>query len=351
MKKIFIYTLFSLIAFSCTKTKEDNTQSFLTGSGIFIINEGNFMGGNGSLSFYSYDSAKIYNELFLNINERPLGDVPNSMAIDGNKAYIIVNNSGKIEVVNRNTLESIATIKDLVSPRNILFVNSTKAYVTSLYSDSVTIINLTDNTVSGFINLRRSSESVVMSGTKAFIANWVGGNEVMVINTLTDEVADSIVVGDEPESMVIDKNDKLWVLCNGGWARTEAARLICINTLSNSIESDLHFSNTFVSPSSLQIDGEGENLYYLEWGNGVCKMNITSSTLPSTSFIPEDNQSFYKFGINPVNGDLVVTDALDYQQKGLVSIYRNDGTFVSSETADIIPSAVCFKLNDEFEDQ
>ena len=60
----------------------------------------------------------------------------------------------------------------------------TKAYVTSMYSDSVAIINLNDNTISGYINLRRSSESIVIAGNNAYISNWIGGNEIMVINTL-----------------------------------------------------------------------------------------------------------------------------------------------------------------------
>jgi len=348
MKKITIYILLVLLTLSCTKKSDDTTGSFLTGSGIFILNEGNFMGGNGSLSFYSYDSAKIYNELFLNINGRPLGDVPNSMMIDGDKAYIIVNNSGKIEVINRNTLESIATINGLKSPRNILFVNSTKAYVTSLYSDSVSIINLIENSVSGYINLRRTSEAIVMSGNKAFISNWAGGNEVLVVNSLTDVLIDSIVTGAEPESMVIDKNNTLWVLCNGGWARTNYAKLTGINAQTNAIVTEIEFQSLQTSPSSLQIDGAGENLYYLEWGSGVFKMSISSLTLPVAPFVPENGHSFYKLGVNPVNGDLVVTDALDYQQKGSVLLYSKDGTLITTETADIIPAMIYFKLNDNF---
>ena len=169
--------------------KRSPLAHFLTGDGVFIIDEGNFMGGNGSLSFYSYDSSKVYNDLFSEVNGRPLGDVPNSMEIYGDKAYIVVNNSGKIEIIKKNTLESVSTITGLISPRNIGFVNSSKAYVTSMYSDSLIIINLNDNSISGYIDLRRSSESIVIAGDKAFVANWVGGNEVMVIDNTSNEVS------------------------------------------------------------------------------------------------------------------------------------------------------------------
>ena len=158
------------------------------------------------------------------VNGRPLGDVPNSMEIFGDKAYIVVNNSGKIEVIKKSNLESVKTITGLISPRNIGFVSSSKAYVTSMYSDSLIIINLTDNSISGYIDLRRSSESIVIAGDKAFVANWVGGNEVMVIDNTTDEVVDSIEVGIEPESMVFDRNNMLWVLCNGGWMQGKFCR-------------------------------------------------------------------------------------------------------------------------------
>jgi hypothetical protein len=90
-------------------------------------------------------------------------------------AYIVVNNSGKIEVTNQATLVSVATITGLISPRNISFINDYKAYVSSLYSDSVAIINLTDNSISGYINLRRSSETIAIIGNKAFISYWTEG--------------------------------------------------------------------------------------------------------------------------------------------------------------------------------
>jgi DNA-binding beta-propeller fold protein YncE len=216
MKRIKIIILMGLLVFfsSCTKTDpgpviEDSTGLYLKGKGVFIVNEGNFMAGDGSLSFYSYDSSRIYNNIFFSINDRPLGDVPNSMVISGDKAYIVVNNSGKIEVADKNTLHSLKTISGLVSPRNILLINSSKAYVSSLYSKTLMILNLQSNTVSGNINIGRSSEAMVLRGEKAYIACWSSGKEIMVINTNTNKVLDSLEVAPEPERMVVDKNNKL----------------------------------------------------------------------------------------------------------------------------------------------
>ena len=341
MKKLLILIPVLTIMFSCSKIPENGNESYLSGKGVFILNEGNFRWGNGSLSFYSYDSAKIYNDLFLNINERPLGDVPNSMLIYGELAYIIVNNSGKIEVVNKNTLISETTITGLISPRNMALASSTKAYVTSMYSDSMAIINLLTNTVTGYINLRRTSESVIVSGAKAFISNWIGGNEIMVVDITNNKVVDSIKVGTEPESMVLDKNKMLWVLCNGGWTRTIQAELNVINTATNIVAKEIVFTDKLASPSCLNIDGIGETLYYLE--SGVRQMSINSVALPSVPLISESGHYFYKLGVNPANNDIFVTDAADYQQKGSVYFYKKDGTLVSTFTADIIPGLMCFK--------
>ncbi len=341
MKKYFVLASVLIIMLSCTKITDKEIDTYLSGSGVFILNEGNFRSGNGSLSFYSYDSAKIYNDLFLNINKRPLGDVPNSIAIFGDMAYIMVNNSGKIEVVNKNTLLSQATIDDLISPRNMAIATNSKAYVTSIYSDSIAIINMNNNSISGYINLRRTSEAIVVSGSKAYISNWVGGNEIMVINIATDKVTDSIQVGTEPESMVLDKNGMLWVLCNGGWMRTTPAEMNVINTSTNKVEKEIVFADKQASPSCLNIDRNGETIYYLD--GGVRKMNVNSSSLPSSPLIAESDHYFYKLGINPSNTDIFVTDAADYQQKGLVLRYKSDGSLLSTLTADIIPGLMCFK--------
>jgi YVTN family beta-propeller protein len=246
------------------------------------------------------------------------------------------------EVIKKSNLLSVKTISGLISPRNMGIVNSSKAYVTSMYSDSVIIVNLNNNTVSGYIDMRRSSESVIITGDKAYVSNWVGGHEIMVIDNITDKVIDSIEVGIEPESMVLDQNNMLWVLCNGGWTRENFAELDGINTTTDAIEKHIVFPDIQESPSCLRIDGSGETLYYLE--NGVRKMSIASSQVPAEAFIPQSGHYFYKLGINPASNDVYVTDAVDYQQNGYLLFYSPSGALISELQTDIIPGTLCFKI-------
>lgn len=343
MKNLMNIVIISLMIVSCQKTQEFPDTKYTFDGGVFVVDEGNFRAGNGSLSFYSYDSLKIYNDLFSSVNGRPLGDVPNSMAIQGDKAYIVVNNSGKIEVMDQSTLKSTTTITGLISPRNISFVNDNKAYVSSLYSDSVTIINLSSNSISGYINLRRSSETIAIIGNKAFISYWTEGKEIMVVNTDNDKVVDSIEVGIEPESMTIDKNGMLWVLCNGGWARQNYAELVEINPNTDYIEKTLVFPTKEASPTCLKIDRLGQTLYYLD--NGVRQMDINATEIPSSTYIIQElGEYFYKIAINPYNNDIFVTDAVDFVQQGYLLLYTTTGTLVSKLRAGIIPGSMCFKL-------
>ena len=125
----------------CEQSEILNTDNDLPGSfkpGVFIINEGNIGWGNGSVSFFDFTELKVYNHLFQKANNRVLGDVPQSMFIMDNLGFIVVNNSGKIEVVNMDNFRSVNTITGLTSPRYFLPVSESNAYVSDLYSGSIT---------------------------------------------------------------------------------------------------------------------------------------------------------------------------------------------------------------------
>ena len=343
-KRIIVLILVFMFC-SCIKKGSDpdvnSVSPLLKGDGVFVINEGNFRAGNGTLSFYSYTTKEIYNDIFSQANGRSLGDVPNSMLILGNTGYIVVNNSGKIEVVDKNTMQALKTIDSLNSPRNILIINSRKAYVSSLYSNFLTIIDLKSNSVKGSINIRRSSESMILFGNKVFISSWYNGKDIMVVDPTLDKVTDSIAVAPEPESMVIDKNNKLWVLCSNDYSGNYSAELMVVNTTTDKIEKQFPFPSNFLHPSCLQINSTKDTVYFVN--NDLWRMSIQSSGLPDTPFKLCNGRQIYKLGADQRNGKIFFTDVLDYQQKGYILQINPNGVPVDSCRADIIPGSFCFK--------
>jgi len=339
----FFFILF-VSCISCSIPDDENNSTvsgFTATEGIFIVNEGNFMTGNGSLSFYSKESVKIYNDLFISVNKRPLGDVPNSLGIFDDKIFIVVNNSGKIEVTESNSLKSLATITGIVSPRFILFINNKKAYVSSLYSTKLAIINPSDYTITGSINIRRTSEAMIRQEEKVFVSCWSGGDEIIVINTATDRILDSLKVAHEPESMVIDKYGRLWVLCSGSYTGEYFPELVLINTSTLKIEKRFQFGSKQLYPYCIRINPAGDTIYYIE--KSIWRMPVTSSALPDIPFVNASGRRFYKIGTDPSDGRLYATNALDYQQRGYLLIISREGIVKDSVRTGIIPGFMLFK--------
>jgi YVTN family beta-propeller protein len=318
-------------------------HSYLQNEGVFLINEGNFMSGNGSVSFYSFKSSSVYNDLFSEINGRPLGDIPNSITVNGDVALIVVNNSGKIEVTESTTLKSLKTITGLDSPRNLLVVDLNKAYVTSLWSEKITIIDLNNYSVSGYINIWRSSEAMAIVQKKVYVSCWASGDEIMVIDPVISKVTDSIKVGIEPGSMVVDKNQKLWVLCSGGYSGQNYPKLMTINTMTDKVEKIYQFPSKTSSPTSLCINRTGDTLYYIE--GGLRRMSISDPELPATNFVPASGRVFYKLTADSQSGGLFATNVMDYQEKGYLLRINRKGEVTDSARAGIIPGSICSNRN------
>jgi sugar lactone lactonase YvrE len=162
----------------------------------------------------------------------------------------------------------------------------------------------------------------------------------MVVDLNTELLTDSIHVVKEPNSMIVDKNQKLWVLCSGGYMNEETPALIRINPADKSIEQVFSFPDKYRSPFSLKTNNSGDSLYFID--NDVFAMSINDAVLPANYIIPEGTHSFYSLAINPHNSHFILTDALDYNQNGKVYRFSPSGSLLKTYTAGIIPGNVCF---------
>jgi DNA-binding beta-propeller fold protein YncE len=227
-----------------------------------------------------------------------------------------------------------------------LFVDEQKAYVSDLSSSKITIVNPDDFTIMGKIEIGRSSEEMLKIGDEVFVANWSAynqsktNNQVMVVNVLPDILVDSITVGIEPNSMVIDKNGHLWVLCSGGFQNVEKPGLWEISPAERKVIQTIQFPNINSSPTALEINKEGDVLYYIN--NAVFRMSITDSKIPDAPFIQGIAELPYHLAVSPQTNDIYLTDALDYTRNGFVYHFNAAGQLLDTINAGIIPGSIGF---------
>jgi hypothetical protein len=316
-------------------------------NGIFIVNEGNYNWGNASISFINSKDSLVNKDVFQQVNKRSLGDVAESMKIFNNKGFIIVNNSNTIEVVSLDDFKSVASINGFDSPRNIEFIDSTKAYVTNMFKD-ISVVDLKTFKITKTIRIEGWTESMLRYNDYIFVtcvgtfnvSNAKRKAKIEIISTRDDRVVDSINSGKEPMGIVIDKKKKIWVLCTGGFDNYEAASIIRIDPDLKMIEKVFAFTLGKDTPSRFCINHTGDTLYYLN--NGIYKMPVSSSSLPEQPFVRADGHLFYGLGISP-KGNIFVSDAVDYVQDGWVYQYdQSNGTLLKSYRAGRIPGSFCF---------
>ena len=355
MKRInlFILALVAAVMFSCKPDKPVNPKALNLGSGVFVLNEGNFQFSNASLSFYDIEADTVGNNLFYKVNDAPLGDVAESMALVNGKLYVVVNNTNLIYKVDATTMVCDTTepfkLGDFYSPRELFFVTPEKAYVTDIMGTGLWIINPKDMSHCGFVETGKTTEKMVPVGNELYVSNWsnyylpgMEKNTVQVVDMNNDVKVAEILVGKEPNTMAVDKNGHVWVLCEGAtWeADGEQPTLWEIDPMLKTAERRCVFDGTAMV---LRANPAGDQLYLI-FNNEVRRFDIGTLTLSESFRIAAQEEGlFYNMAVEPQSGDIYVTDAKNYMTNGTVYRYTNDGVLLSSFEAGVIPSAMLFK--------
>ncbi len=351
--KFLCFFLFLIAIISCSKSPvrvvhpvtplQDSTFE----NGIFVINEGDYLHGNASVTFITPKNS-VEQNIFEAQNNRSLGDVAESMQTFKDSGFILVNNSNKIEVVSLKNFKSVKSIIDGNSPRYMAIVDSTKAYVTNMYQD-ISIINMSTFAIEKSIHTGTWTESLIQYNNYMFVSSIGLMDEttsqrnacVFVINIKSDQIIDSIKTGKEPVGVVMDKKNKIWVLCTGGYDHYESPTLLRIDPTLMFVEKTFSFPNPNDTPSRLCINAHKDTLYFLD--NGVYQMPVSSTAIPLSPLIPANGHLYYGLGIHPSSGNIFVSDAIDYVQNGVVYQYNQiSGSLMNTFNAGITPGSFCF---------
>lgn len=337
-KKIHLLLLLCLTTFiSCKKEETPEPQPeplFTQGKTAFIMNEGTFNQGNGEISFLNLNDLSIKNNLYGTYNNNaPLGDIAQSMTIIGDKAYVVMNNSQKIVVLTLNDFKKAASISPLISPRYLQKVATNKAYVTDLFSNQVSIVNLATNSVSGSIAIGTWTEQLLEQNGNVFVTA-PSTDKVYVIDAATDALTDSILVTPGANSMCTDKNNNLWVFCSG--SGTTHAALHCINPITGEVLKTMDAGTSTFSSGRICSNNAKDSLYYIK--EDVYRMSINDVTLSNTPFLLFGTSSLY--GLKVKNDYVMINDAKDFVQKGTLSVYSKSGTLIKQLETGVSPSEI-----------
>jgi len=321
-------------------------------NGIFILNEGKFQSETtADVSFLS-SNGTIENDIFFGVNNSHLGDTAQSIGIEGDKAYIVVNNSNVIKVVNRHSFELITSITtDIQNPRYIVFENG-KGYVSNwgdpgdTSDDYIAVLNLATNQVIQKISVAEGPEKLVEENGKLYVAHkggWGTGNTVSVIDLSSNSVTATIQVADVP-SGIEEENGYLYVMCNGysSWSPSVPSTqggFYKINLSNNEVVLNLPFAEG-IHPSHLEI--ENDKAYYTI-GSEVYAMNLSATSLPTTSVLSLSSEGVFGiYGFAVKDGKIYMGDAKDYNSNGQIYVYSTSGEYLADYPVGIVPNGFYF---------
>ena len=341
MNKIdHLLLLLLVLVFSSCRDDDDTNESQSLEGDVLIVNEGNFGFGNASIGLYNSTDGNIIQKVFQQENEgRPIGDVVQSAIQIEDRIFIVVNNSNKIEVINRSNFEFVGDIQNLNSPRYILPVGPNKAYVSDLFEDKIYTIDLQTLSVTSTIATGGWTEEMILVNNQAFVCH-VDSHQVWVIDVNTDQVVHKFNTHEQPQHIEKDRDGMLWVSCSGGLSEGVAA-LYKINPNSLQVENILSPLDTIKKLSEIEMNANGDEILYLSSGD-LFRVGIQDTILPDIPLVNGNDALFYGLAVDDRTDEIYVIDAIDFLQRGVIFRYNQQGTQLSFFKGGIIPGDLLF---------
>lgn len=334
-------------------------------TGFYLLNQGNMGANKASLDLYTYSDAIYHRNIYADRNPEvamELGDVGNSMRSYGDKLYIMVNCSNKVEVLNLHSGKRIGQI-EIPNCRYIAFWKG-KAYVTS-YAGPVEIdrdyaqrgyvacIDTATLRIEKRVTVGYQPDGIAAWAGKLYVANS-GGYRVpnyektlSVIDLSSFRVEKEVEIAENLNLVEADGHGGIWVSSRGDYYDIPS-RLYCVDTVTDRV------CKTIETPVSSMWMTEGK-LYTVsasfsyESGTLEKVFRITDTRTGeclSPNFITDGTGSEikvpYGVAVNPDNGDIYICDARNYVNPGYLYCYSREGKLKWRQRTGDAPSGLVF---------
>lgn len=334
MKHLLTLVLCAFVFYSCS----DGSSAGDPAAGSFLIlNEGAFGQGNASISLWNPETGELRHNVFATRNTpRVLGDVLQSGITHEDEIFLVVNNSRRIEILDAETFASRRTItfSGGASPRYMAITNESTAYVTSLFTDYVYIVDFREAVVTDSIHVGAGSEGIAVVDGYAYVArnlnaDFSSASGIAVIRLADREVIDVLETGPAPQQIVFNSGS-LWSNLAGTWGGDNGG-LVQISPVDRSVLREIGLGK---NTSGLSSSAISSNIYLIS--DGVYRIN-TSNIDEKTKI---SDVVYYAISVAGNNDTLYGFDARNFAQAGMMYVYENPMIRADSIRTGIVPRAL-----------
>jgi hypothetical protein len=320
-----------LFTTSCGDEVEMDQQAYY-GNGFLIANEGNFGKPNADVTYVSSDLSIKQDNIFSAANGSNLGDVLQMISFNGDNAYLLLNNSNKIQIVNRYNFKRTGEITaELNAPRYMAFANN-NIYVTNdkFGGDKfVSIYKASDLSFVKKINFTDAAERIIEAGNNIFVQNasFGYGNKITYITTSNNQAQSTITIPNGNINKMIESNEMVYAIAAG----TSDSYIYQISSTGSITKT--YTLTGITDATNLEIE---KGKFYFTSGLKVYTMDMTANAAPSAPLFTVANSidpysNLYGFSV--VNDRIFTSDANGFTQDSKISVYSTTGSLLKTFTA------------------
>lgn len=271
---------------------------------VIIGNQGASVGGTSTITVYNPADKSAEQNLFQKANTDRVGNGLYSMYVDGDRTFLVVSGEGEIIVMDTDSYKVKKRITGFGTPRHMLKITENKFYVTDAQENGLWVVNVNNGNLIRSITTGYSPTKMLLWKEMVFVANSggaAGDSNMTVIHAIEDTLMRQVRVGHNPNSMVVDPENRLWVLCSGiedqnPFASTPGV-LISFDLTRDSLEyyirdslvvmDSLVYADNQLKPHNLILGPSGTELFFLDLAKdaNLMRYNIGNANLPGNPFI------------------------------------------------------------------
>lgn len=231
--------------------------------------------GEDTISLIDLETGREYVRL-------DTGHQPHEIAIspDGQRAAVVAYGGTTIDIIDIASASRVDRI-DLTPnrrPHGLLWLPDNRLIATTEGSDTLTIVDLADRSVSQIATGQQGSHMVAVSEffDRAYVTN-MGSGTVSVIDLVAGEKIRDLVIGDTPEGLALSQNGStLWV------ADRDNALLYAIDTQSFETLAEIPVGNF---PIRVAISPDGGTIVTSNYADGSLTL-VDAASRTATRTIP-----------------------------------------------------------------